>query len=34
LRKTNRIVVLSLFFLSGISGLNYQIVWTRTLVLV
>jgi spermidine synthase len=32
--ELNRRVVLLIFFLSGISGLVYQIVWTRMLVLV
>ncbi|MBD3337034.1 MAG: hypothetical protein GF355_16085, partial [Candidatus Eisenbacteria bacterium] len=29
-----RLTVYSLFFLSGVSGLVYQIIWTRMLVLV
>jgi MFS family permease len=33
-RERFRLLILLLFFLSGISGLVYQIVWTRLLVLV
>ena len=33
-RGLTRAVMLALFFLSGVSGLVYQLVWTRMLVLV
>jgi spermidine synthase len=33
-RERLRLLILLLFFLSGISGLVYQIVWTRLLVLI
>jgi len=32
--KTPRFLVLVLFFLSGASGLVYQVVWTRQLSLI
>jgi len=34
MQKHTRYLIFALFFLSGISGLVYQIVWTRMLVLV